>query len=530
MTMTIRQTLRIYTGILIILPLCFSIASFYSFMRTSSIDDARELVTWETETLHASIERWMRHRVGDVEHIAAMPSVASGLHDPINQNFTTFLNSHTDFSNILLADSNGRIVLDPSGGTAVSIADRDYFITALKGTPAISDVLTSRISGEPVIIIAHPVRDDSGQVRAVVTAAITLQTLFRTFGISDGHSPWSPMMLQAGTRIPLQDMGKGTPRILPPTAEEQIVSVAVYSNGDGVRVVGASSPLKEGQWLLLREKPMTEILGGMQVILILLAAASLASLLVLAPLLRRLSSAIVKPAEAISTLSSQMLSGEYDHTCQIIDTHRTPVELATLYGNFCLMAEKVSRYVLELEIYTSTDPLTGLGNRRSLQKEGERIIEMCRRSGAECSCLVLDLDHFKRVNDTYGHPTGDVALQTVSSIIMGSIRKADFAARLGGEEFTVIASHTPTEQALVLAERIRADVESTPIIHDGHTFTMTISIGVAPVSASCDSSTTPLDDVISKADCALYKAKNNGRNRVEQWSAEDATMSCKHHP
>ncbi|RXF78013.1 diguanylate cyclase [Desulfovibrio sp. DS-1] len=98
----------------------------------------------------------------------------------------------------------------------------------------------------------------------------------------------------------------------------------------------------------------------------------------------------------------------------------------------------------------------------------------------------------------------------------------------GGEEFTVIASHTPAEQVLVLAERIRVDVERTSISHEGHTFTMTVSIGVAPVSASCDSSVAPLDDVISKADCAPYEAKNNDGNRVGQWRAEDATMSCKH--
>ena len=125
---------------------------------------------------------------------------------------------------------------------------------------------------------------------------------------------------------------------------------------------------------------------------------------------------------------------------------------------------KLSLYVQELKESSLTDPLTGLANRRCLEKDGCKLIEICRRSGVTCCCLELDLDHFKHVNDTYGHQTGDVALQTVSTILKNNTRTSDICARFGGEEFIILASSTTAEAAMCLAEKIRAVVEKTVVM------------------------------------------------------------------
>ncbi|BFR48765.1 diguanylate cyclase [Nitratidesulfovibrio sp. HK-II] len=525
---TIEGKLRAYTAVLLALPLLASCIAFYAIIRQANINAAYHDIHTATSYTKDSINVWLGHRAGDIEHVASIPSAL--LKDPkfTSDFFESFLKSHADFKSLLLFDTAGNVNTSAREHARGNVADREYFARARNGLATITSPLKSRFSGEYIIIVAHPVRNEAGDFSGVLAGAISINTILQTFSLSYSSNSWRPFLLDSRTRLPLADMEAGTAKIIPP-ADGETDTPQIYKNTDNARVIGACMPVKDGEWLVVMERPVAEILGGMERMLLVLAVASLGTMVALLPYIRRFSSGVLGPVKTISALSTRMLEGQYDAECILIDTNKTPVEIATLYDNFCKMSERLIRYVEELEIYTSTDPLTGLGNRRSLQKEGARIIEMCRRSGAECSCLVLDLDHFKRVNDTYGHPTGDVALQTASAIIMRNIRKADFAARLGGEEFTVIASHTPTGQAMVLAERIRADVERTPITHDGHTFTMTISIGVAPVSASCDSSTTPLDDVISKADCALYKAKNNGRNRVEQWRAEDATMSCKHH-
>ncbi|WP_051384363.1 sensor domain-containing diguanylate cyclase [Nitratidesulfovibrio termitidis] len=530
MPITIRRTLRIYTTILVALPLCVSAAVFYFFMRENSIHDAYERMTWETTTLSNSLEMWSNDRIGDIEHVALSASLTKNETDGIAWILKSFVNSHRDFTSIVLIDSMGNITLGSEPDMHAYIGDRNYFIRAMKGTPTISQVLQSRLTGKPILVIAHPVRDVQERIYGVVAGVVNIDTLFRMFAISDKRNPWSPFLLAADSRTLLQDMGKGQPFAVPQDAGGGS-SPPIYTNNNGVLVVGSSQLLKNDQWLLVREKPMAEILGGMHQILLTLAAASLTSLLILRPLLMRLSASITRPVQAISEMSTHMLTGEHNQTCPAIDTRQTPEELATLYGNFCQMADRISSYVHELEVYTSTDALTGLGNRRSLDEEGTRIVESCSRANSECACLVLDIDHFKKINDTYGHQTGDIALRNIAETIRKNARKADFTARMGGEEFAIISANTTLEQALVLAERVRADVERAVVTHKGNSFSMTISIGVAPLSDGCAFGTTLLENMIGKADCALYKAKANGRNRVETWQDADAdtAAACNRH-
>jgi diguanylate cyclase (GGDEF)-like protein len=135
--------------------------------------------------------------------------------------------------------------------------------------------------------------------------------------------------------------------------------------------------------------------------------------------------------------------------------------------------------------------------------------------------LVLDIDHFKKVNDTFGHQAGDVALQIVSSILQKHVRSSDICARFGGEEFTILASSTTAEAAMFLAEKIRREVETTSITCDSVTFKITVSIGVAELSQESHACSTALKDGIRAADCAMYTAKKSGRNRSVQWSGEE---------
>ena len=165
----------------------------------------------------------------------------------------------------------------------------------------------------------------------------------------------------------------------------------------------------------------------------------------------------------------------------------------------------------ELERLAHTDALTGLYNRRIFMQRLNEEIERVRRHRSGMSVLIFDLDHFKRVNDTFGHDMGDVVLQTVAKIADQVKRTSDVAARLGGEEFALLLPETDQQGAVQLAQRLRKAIE-------GHSF---VSPGGAPVevTASLGVATTTVDKVASenllnKADRALYRAKNNGRNRV----------------
>ncbi|MBV9216009.1 MAG: sensor domain-containing diguanylate cyclase, partial [Acidobacteria bacterium] len=161
----------------------------------------------------------------------------------------------------------------------------------------------------------------------------------------------------------------------------------------------------------------------------------------------------------------------------------------------------------QFEQLSVTDPLTGLLNRRYIE---ERLMEEVKRSnrhGFPMSFMMLDVDHFKSYNDEFGHPAGDVALKMVGHVIRETLRAADVAARFGGEEFSILLPQTTAEEAAMIAERIRHNVEYADFPHRK----VTITIGVASCSAELCSS----PNIISAADKALYDAKRSGRNRVK---------------
>jgi diguanylate cyclase (GGDEF)-like protein len=168
-----------------------------------------------------------------------------------------------------------------------------------------------------------------------------------------------------------------------------------------------------------------------------------------------------------------------------------------------------------LEAENITDPLTNVHNRRYLDRRLDEEVSRSKRYSLNLSVLMLDIDHFKRVNDTYGHQAGDITLATLCRLVKSSLRDLDVVARYGGEEFLVICTHTAVDGAALVAERLRQLVESHPVeITDGsgekQTIQVRISIGVAGFSASVDSK----EKLVQAADQALYRAKGEGRNRV----------------
>jgi diguanylate cyclase (GGDEF)-like protein/PAS domain S-box-containing protein len=163
-----------------------------------------------------------------------------------------------------------------------------------------------------------------------------------------------------------------------------------------------------------------------------------------------------------------------------------------------------------LQIMATTDELTGLWNRRHFMDHLQQEVERGKRFGQFFSVMMLDIDHFKKVNDNHGHAVGDAALRHVAQVIRNLLRQVDVPGRFGGEEFAVILPQTHLDGAFVLAERLRIGVEQAQVPVQDKTLTLTVSIGVAEF----DRNITDPDQVLKLADDALYAAKNAGRNRT----------------
>lgn len=188
-----------------------------------------------------------------------------------------------------------------------------------------------------------------------------------------------------------------------------------------------------------------------------------------------------------------------------------PSELQNVSEGLNAMATKLQTIYTRLEQQSMQDGLTGAFNKRKFKIDFKHEIDRARRYGQTFSLLMIDLDHFKVVNDTYGHPAGDTVLQTAVQNITTQLRTSDTLYRYGGEEFTVLLPETDETCALIAAERIRSSMADNHIhLRNNNEVTVNVSIGAATYPHHGDKE----DELLAAADDALYTAKNSGRNRV----------------
>ncbi len=192
------------------------------------------------------------------------------------------------------------------------------------------------------------------------------------------------------------------------------------------------------------------------------------------------------------------------------ERERARAELEGAHAALARQHEELKSLSDVLRIQSSTDSLTGLYNRRYFMDIAGRLMGTARRHGEPLTLLLVDADHFKRVNDQHGHPVGDDVLRMLGQVLREETREGDVAARYGGEEFIVALPHTSAAAALIVAERIRERVACERVAIAGATVGITVSLGIA----QCAPGQADVQEIIRQADLALYEAKHAGRNRV----------------
>jgi len=193
---------------------------------------------------------------------------------------------------------------------------------------------------------------------------------------------------------------------------------------------------------------------------------------------------------------------------KVISVSAAPVmnSVGKIMGVICVMRDFTDLYDMEQMAYT--DMLTGIINRRQFMNLASAQIDKIKRHGGNAYIIIFDLDHFKRVNDTYGHLIGDNVLKLTAQRVNKELRSYDLFGRYGGEEFILFVSVTNLTEIMTHIERIRIAINSEPMVFEGVTLTVSASFGIAPVSGE------NIESIIQTADKALYQAKNEGRNRI----------------
>jgi len=209
----------------------------------------------------------------------------------------------------------------------------------------------------------------------------------------------------------------------------------------------------------------------------------------------------------------------YDFELMILDTIKVFDQERRLREYQNILEDAVDKRTRELkdinirlQVLATTDSLTGIKNRRSFFDSSKSMVPYCKREGKSLGFLMIDIDHFKSINDTYGHSTGDEALKLIARTLNTIVRKSDILGRIGGEEFAVALPNTQEEGVLLVANKIRLAIENLFFTTgDNKQIDLRVSVGVSMLKHSDED----IDDIRNRADMALYKAKELGRNQVQ---------------
>ncbi|MEN6079615.1 diguanylate cyclase [Chromobacterium piscinae] len=514
--------------------------------------DQGEAMSSLAGSIAKAIEANLRERHREVLLLAQTPTyIRAPLDgDELRQSLERTKQAYKYYAWIGIADTQGKIV-SAAGGMLVgqSAAKRPWFIHGLHA-PFVGDIHqavllakllpASSAQGEPLRFVdfASPVYDPSGKLRGVLAThalwdwvediireRLPPKSGLETFIVDRQGNLLSPFEAVGKMQAPAPMPAAQTFRLGPwPGGGDYLYSESrVQEAGLGWRVI-VRQPKQQALAALNRLRGALMLLG--------LAASAL-----LMAAVYRLATSFSRPLEQLAGTAQRVGGGEEDADWAIRGGTQELRQLSEAMRNmtFSLLARKqqladvnanleqmvadrteqlresnhlLLRKAAELALQARHDALTNLHNRMAANEQLQEEHLRYKRTGAPYAVLLLDVDHFKRVNDTFGHDAGDRVLRHIADTLRNSARATDFVARYGGEEFLLLLPETDAAGAAVLAEKIRAAVEQSQAPDVGR---ITISIGLA----TSDAADAQPEATVKRADLALYRAKAGGRNRVE---------------
>lgn len=520
-----KQRLGFWVGVLL---LTLGSLIMVTFVWTESYYKKQDVQRQLAETISLQrvfIENWMSERSAQVRFFARLFSGHAIDYEEISRSFADFMKVQNEFSTLQYADASARVMIDSSGtSVGTDLSDRDYFQAAKQGKEYVTDVIVAKTNKQPVIIFSSPVFGPDGQFNGLILGEVSLSAINRIMGQfafgqtgrtylldAEGHMLTNPRSAAGERDFMLQH---GTKVYLAARAGQTVDSAYVNYRGDFV--FGAYQWTKDRRWILVGEINRSEVYRPLYQNAGVMGGIVLLALVVSFFIVRWLTERIEQPIHRLLIGTKIMRDGNYDYRIAKEDIRTAPIELQLLCDTFNATAQKLKSTIQMLEQTAVIDQLTEVYNRRFIMNEGNKMLEACIRAKQPCSVLMIDIDYFKRVNDTYGHLVGDRVIIYAAGILMSRIRTCDLVSRYGGEEFLILAPNADAEQACrQLAERIRTRFEEEPYREGEIEIPLTVSIGVADYRPNVAYGTTVLEDMISRADEALYRAKHAGRNRVE---------------
>jgi diguanylate cyclase (GGDEF)-like protein len=436
-----------------------------------------------------------------------------------------------DYEEILVIDHETSVVAS-SSESAGAVNLPPNWLGELQADDAVDRAILGAPYWDPhtegaVLTIAVPIGSPAGPFLGAMAARLKINSVDSILkSYSPGESGQAYLINPAGNLITSSRMSSS--RLmnmkLPETAVRDLLEMEgtaiEYTDHLGTEVIGTLRRIPRLNWALVAEIPIEEAyaqVARLRNVTLVVVAVLLLGVGLIAYVLALV---IVRPLDRLTAGAREVAAGDLSVGLPVIGRG----EVSYLTEVFNDMVSKLRRGRAELdtanetlteqnealERLSITDGLTGLFNRRQLMEALTKESLRTRRHKRPFAVLMLDVDHFKKCNDSYGHLVGDNVLKKLASILKGMIRDVDFVARYGGEEFVVLLLEAGQDGGAEVAERIRERIAAEAFTSGNEEFSITVSIGVA----ECSGVDPSPDAVISQADRALYQAKRRGRNRV----------------
>ena len=469
-----------------------------------------------TESVVRGIDSWLAERRQDVEIFANssviaenLPRAAAGdlvpaarIRDYLRQVQERFPLYRT----LAVMDASGRTIAQAGS------------VEAAAPSPATkARILIRKADGpQPLLHIEQPIRGSGETSLGTLVAVGALGSLWQRL-VADLGSDVAELRLATDAAT-----GTLTPgRVAPEWSESPLPGlercrgeapvVSRYRSMSGVDVLGSCRTLDAIDLVVIEEIEAKAAFASIRrlrdsILLIAVLGAVLVTGLGYALVVR-----LVRPVEALIDGARAVSAGDYGHVVKISSRD----ELGYLGSVFNEMTQALQATHVHLEQMTRTDQLTGLYNRRHLDAALDAEVERARRDHTPLSILMLDIDHFKKFNDQFGHPQGDALLKAIADLLREQLRPTDTVARYGGEEFTVLLPRSPRTEAVRIAERLRRRIAELSAGPEGAATTGSFGLAAWPEDGATGA------ELIAAADAALYEAKRLGRNRIETASHPD---------
>ncbi|BBU44433.1 cell signaling regulator [Pseudomonas putida] len=509
----LRTLILVLCALTALVMLCASYFASYRVQRQLLIDHALEANRVYATKLATITETFIGNALQQLSFSAGVQGHQLSDAAALQVETDRVLGQSMAFNSTFVIDANGVLL-------AISPASLRHFVGTRMQSPGAQEALHERrplvstpylsAANNLVVVLSHPIFDDNGRYLGYVGGSLYLRernilnSLLGEHFYKDGSYLY---VVDSNRRLLYHPNSQRVGTVVEGNAlVDQLATLdsgtRQLTNSQGVEMLAGYATVPTAGWGVVAQQPLAQTVTPLSHLILNVIGTSAPFALVGSLLLWWLALTIARPLWQLAAGARSM-----DRAGTAERLHRVPawyfeaaeLKRALLFG-LNLLHERIGR----LDRDAQTDPLTGLGNRRSL----ELSLSLLEAEGRAFAAIVLDIDHFKRVNDSHGHEVGDQALRQLAELMRRCCREGDLLCRTGGEEFLMMLPGASLEVAAVVAERLRVTVQDTPLEPVG---AVTISLGVARWDGEAGSEPV---ETLSEADRALYRAKQEGRNRV----------------